>query len=189
MGRMVGVHETWSRHAFTVEEVERMVATGVLLADAHVELLDGDLVEVSPQGPEHAARHTVLRDRLSAAYRGLGHVRDQCPLLADTTNLPEPDLAVVFGEPLDYLAAHPRGSDALLVIELSVSSQRLDRAKASTYARAGVATYWLIDVVARAIEEYRGPAEHGYLQRRSLGLDAVIQLPGLALRWRIDSLV
>jgi Uma2 family endonuclease len=189
VGMASALDTSWRRHAFTVDELERMVATGVLAADAHVELLEGDLVEMSPQGPEHAARHTGLRDRLIAAYAELGHVRDQCPLFAGPLSLPEPDLAVVLGPALDYIDAHPHGTDTLLVIEVAVSSQRLDRAKAITYACAGVPAYWVVDLVARTIEIHHEPTPDGYRHHRVLGPDEELELPGLDARWRVGSLL
>jgi len=186
---MAGAFDTaWQRHRFTVDEVERMVATGVLGEDAHVELLDGDLVEVSPQGPVHAALHTDLRERLAAAYAGRGHVRNQCPLRAGPIDLPEPDLAVVRGVPRDWLDQHPRGSDALLVVEVALTSQVLDQKKAGIYAAGGVAVYWLLDVEQRTLTEHGEPTPQGFGRRRVLADSDEVALPGLSVRWRVDDL-
>jgi Putative restriction endonuclease len=114
-----------------------MVEAGVIGPDEPLELLEGRLVLVSPQGPPHASLVGALAEKLRAAY-GAGHaVREEKPLeLPDS--LPGPDVAVVHGAQLDYAARHPNAGDALLVVEVAVTSQALDHEKARIYARAGV---------------------------------------------------
>jgi Uma2 family endonuclease len=190
MGEMAIAQDTvWPRHAFTVDEVLRMVASGILDEDAHVELLEGDLVEVSPQGPEHAARHTTLRDLLTVAYAGIGHVRDQCPLVASKISLPEPDLAVIRGGSRDYVARHPTGADAILVVEVAITSQKLDRRKIGIYAAAGVAEYWLIDLPRGTLDRFAAPGPEGYATHLVVGMDDTVQLPEIAAQHRIRDLL
>lgn len=190
MGEMAIAQDTaWPRHAFTVDEVLRMVDSGILDEDAHVELLEGDLVEVSPQGPEHAARHTTLRDHLTIAYAGVGHVRDQCPLVASKFSLPEPDVAVIRGGSKDYETRHPTGADAILVVEVAITSQKLDRRKIGIYAAAGVAEYWLIDLPKRTLDRFRDPGPAGYALHDVLSLDEHVQLPGITALHRIRDLL
>jgi Uma2 family endonuclease len=190
MGEVATREDTaWPRHAFTVDEVLRMVATGSLDEDAHVELLEGDLVEVSPQGPEHAARHTTLRDLLIREYAGLGHVRDQCPLVASKISLPEPDLAVIRGSARDYLVRHPTGADAILVVEVAITSQRLDRRKIGIYAAAGVPEYWLVDLPRGTLDRFATPGPDGYAAHVVLSFEDTIGLPGLAAQHRIRDLL
>lgn len=188
-GMGIAQETAWPRHAFTVDEVLRMVESGILDEDAHVELLEGDLVEVSPQGPEHAARHTTLRDLLTREYAGVGHVRDQCPLVASKISLPEPDLAVIRGSSRDYVVRHPTGADAIVVIEVAVTSQRLDRRKIGIYAAAGVAEYWLVDLPKGTLDRFATPGPDGYAEHIVLGMDDSIGLPGLAATHRIRDLL
>lgn len=178
------------RRRFTVDEVNRMVEEGILGEDEPVELLEGELVIVSPQDPRHAACLVTLTERLAEAYRGVAHVRPQVPLDARPHSLPEPDLAVVKGRPGDYSDRHPSGGDALLVIEIARTSRPIDRRKAGIYAGAGVPVYWLIDLAARQVEMFWGPAGRGaFDQRRVLGPDDHIELPGVDLRWLVADLV
>jgi Uma2 family endonuclease len=150
------------RHRLTVADVERMVESGILGEDAAVELLEGELVAVSPQGPAHTSAKAVLAERLRRAFAGDAYVRDQDPLHCGRFSLPEPDLAVVRGRPEDHRARHPRGDEARLVIEVSRTTQRVDRAKALVYARAAVPEYWLVDVDARIVLVHREPHDDGY---------------------------
>jgi Uma2 family endonuclease len=171
MGEMAIAQDTaWPRHAFTVDEVLRMV-------------------EVSPQGPEHAARHTTLRDHLTIAYAGVGHVRDQCPLVASTFSLPEPDVAVIRGSSRDYVTRHPTGSDAILVVEVAITSQKLDRRKIGIYAAAGVAEYWLVDLPKGTLDRFRTPGPDGYAAHDVLGMEDRVQLPDIAAQHRIRDLL
>ena len=164
------------RRRFTIDEVARMVDAGVLGEDEPLELIEGELIVVPPQGPEHAERVTRLTMLLAPRYVGRADVRVQCPLDLDAINQPEPDLAVVHPTP----GRHPRGADVLVVIEISKSSQALDRTKVGLYARGGVPIYWRIDLVARRVEEHTHPTAAGeYGVTRVYGARDTIALPEL----------
>ena len=137
----------------TLDQYERMVEHGVLGEDDRVELLDGLLVTVSPQGALHAATLTRLTDwAYDAIDRSRFAIRVQVPLRCLPASEPEPDLALV--PTGDYAAQHP--SDAALVVEVSVSSAPVDLGvKRSVYARSGVAEYWVVRPVARVIRVHR----------------------------------
>ena len=177
------------RRLFTVDEVMQMVEQGILDEGEHVELLEGELVVVTPQGPPHGATVAELHERLAEAYRGTAHVRAQLPFIAGPRSLPEPDLAVVSGRPLDYRTRHPAASDAHLVVEVAYTSQRLDRRKARVYAQAGAAVYWIVDLERRQVEVFTAPTPDGYHRHEVLGADREIDLPGLGLRWPVADVV
>lgn len=129
-------------------EYERMVEDG-LFADERVELLQGVIVEMSPQGTRPAATVQRLTATLVPALVGRAQVRIQLPLAVDESSLPEPDVAVV--APGDYDRAHP--TTAPLVVEVAETSINKDRlVKAEIYARAGIGEYWIVDLAAGVIE-------------------------------------
>jgi Uma2 family endonuclease len=99
--------------------------------------------------------------------------------------LPEPDVAVVTRADGGYARRHPTGTDAILVVELAWSSQDEDRKKAKIYARSGVSTYWLVDLAARKLEIHTIPGDEGYGDVTTLGDDATVALPGLAIVWSV----
>jgi Uma2 family endonuclease len=177
------------RHRFTVDDVDRMVASGVLGEDDRVELLDGELVDMSPPGPEHAAIDSQVRDLLRRAFGDGFHVRDQQPLGLGEHSRPEPDLAVIPGRPLDWRAKHPSGSDARLVVEVSFSTQTIDRAKALLYARGRVPTYWMLDVEARTLTVHDDPSEIGYRRIAVLRDADQLEIPGTNVRVRVADLL
>ncbi|MBA2321966.1 MAG: Uma2 family endonuclease, partial [Deltaproteobacteria bacterium] len=107
------------RRRFSADEVLRMVETGILGEDEPVELLDGELVTVTPQGPMHRALAVVVHDLLRAAFGEGVHVQDHSPIAAEPYSLPEPDVAVIRGAARDFLERHASGADVVLAVEIS----------------------------------------------------------------------
>jgi Uma2 family endonuclease len=163
-------------HRLDVETYGRMVDSGALEGEP-VELLEGLLVEVmSPQSAEHAMVIERLTRHLGPAQAWL---RVQLPLEVPPDSVPEPDLALVEGEPVP--GRHPR--TVLLAVEVSFSSPRIDRGiKAELYARAGVPTYWLVDVLGEAVEVRSDPGPGGYrgCVLYALGTTVPSPAPGVA---------
>jgi len=184
--------QTLPRRKFTREDYYRLAELGVLREDERVELIEGEILQMAPIGPEHVAATHSLYDRLRRVF-GKGYVvRMQSPLsLGDSE--PQPDLAVVAGSPSDFQHAHP--THAVLVIEVAQSSLPYDReVKSSLYARAGIPDYWVLDLENRRLEVYRDPVESldapfGYAYRTRLVLSprdtiAPLARPERALRVR-----
>ncbi len=141
---------------WTRQEYERMVGAGVFPPGERVELVDGEVLKMTPQGSVQATAVRLTEDILRVVF-GPGHdVRVQMPLALDPSSEPEPDVAVVLGSPRDYRDAHP--TSALLVVEVADTTLLYDREqKASLYARAGVADYWIVNLLDRGVEVYRDP--------------------------------
>ncbi len=149
-------------------EYDRLVDLGTF-AGERIELLDGLLVVREPQGSRHAAIVAHTGRVLSSAFGPGWHARLHSPLALDDDSEPEPDVAIMSGEPRDYLNAHP--STAALVVEVADSSLRLDRRlKGGLYARGGLRDYWVVNLVERVLEVHRDPqaspdAPYGWLYR------------------------
>ena len=142
----------WSR-----KEYDRLIDLGVFQPGDPIELIGGELVVAEPQGAPH---YTSIQKTARALGRVFGpswNVRTQGPMGLDEESEPEPDVAVVPGEPEDYGSAHPSRAD--LVVEVAESSLAFDRDhKGSVYARAGIPDYWIVNLVDRVLEVYRQPA-------------------------------
>jgi len=138
---------------FTRREYCDMAATG-MFEGQRVELIDGEILRMSPQSSPHAAAIALLHEWLTLALAGRFTIRGQMPLVVAERSEPEPDLAVIPGAAKDQ-RDHPR--TALLVIEVSSTTLDYDRRKAGLYASAGVSEYWIINLSARQIEVYRQP--------------------------------
>jgi Uma2 family endonuclease len=141
----------WSRI-----EYDRLIDLGVFQPGDPIELIGGELLVAEPQGAPH---YTSIRKTARALERAFGpswDVRIQGPIGLDDESEPEPDVAVVPGDPEDYRTSHP--TRAALVVEVSESSLAFDRGrKGSVYARAGILDYWIVNLVDRVLEVYREP--------------------------------
>jgi Uma2 family endonuclease len=153
---------------FTTDEFHRMAQAGILAEDDRVELIDGEVVRMSPIG----SRHASCVDRLNAFFtHRLGAraiVRVQSPILLNRRSEPQPDLALLKPRGDFYATRHPGPADVLLVVEVIDSSAEYDRAlKLPLYARASIAEVWLIDLVRNDIEVYRRPALRAYRDQQT----------------------
>ncbi len=157
---------------WTRDEYYRIASSGVF-AERRVELIRGEVIEMTPQDGRHATGVT-LADRILQRVLGDGFVvRSQLPLALGLDSDPEPDIAIVEGDPRDYVEEHPSG--AVLVVEISSSSLGHDRTtKMSLYAEAGIPEYWIVNLVDRNLEVYRQPAADGYAERRVVGATETI---------------
>lgn len=170
MGR-VAATETYA-HRLTTERYERLVRSGAL-DDTHVELVEGLLVEVTPQGPEHAALVQWLTRRFAARAELL---RVQLPLAVAEGFEPEPDIALA-----EQPSPRRHPTTAALVVEVAVTSLELDIAKLPGYAAGDVQQVWLVDVPSRAVHTHRRPAGEAYARRAVLTGDDRLEpsVPGL----------
>lgn len=179
------------RRRFSVDDVMRMVEAGILTEDDHVELIDGELLVMTPEGPEHRTMKNDLRERLATAYGARFHLLDQDPIQTGDRSLPEPDLTVVRGRPRDYLERQVLAADTVLIVEVTKTSHRRDRAKVEVYARGGAPSYWLLDLDARCLEVHHDPdPETGrYRDVARLTEHEAVQLPELATSWSVASML
>ena len=137
-------------------EYDRLIECGFFQPGDPVELLGGQLIVAEPQGNRHYATIRAVDEALRAAFGPGWDIRPQAPVALDDESEPEPDVSVVPGTFRDYVGGHP--SRPVLVVEVSVSSLALDRGrKAGLYARAGLADYWIVNLVDRVLEVYREP--------------------------------
>ena len=143
-------------HRWRRVEYERLIETGFFRPGHPVELVGGQLIVAEPPGSRHFAAVQAMEEALRKAFGPGWQVRGQGPLALDDESEPEPDVAVVPGSFRDYVAGHP--SQPALVVEISESSLALDQDhKGSLYARAGVADYWIVNLVDQALELHRDP--------------------------------
>lgn len=147
---------------WTYEDWERMVAGGVLDEDERVELVDGDLVRMTPIGHRHIYAVNLLTEFLAEQARGRAILQVQSPLKFNAGEGLVPDL-VLLRMHADRYRSHPAGPwDALLVVEVSDSSLARDLAKAEPYARAAIPEYWIVDVNRPAVRVHLAPVGGEY---------------------------
>jgi Uma2 family endonuclease len=145
-------------HHWSRVQYDRLIAVGFFQPRDPIELIGGQLVVAEPQGTYHFTAIQAVEEVLRATFGPGWQVRGQGPVALDYESEPEPDVAVVPGSFRDYAAEHP--SRPVLVVEVSESSLRFDRYhKGSVYARAGLADYWILNLVDRVLEVYRDPVQ------------------------------
>jgi Uma2 family endonuclease len=155
---------------FSRHEYHEMARTGILRPEERVELIHGEILAMTPQGTPHAAFIDFLDTQLQRAFGDGVAVRTQHPLALGETSEPEPDVAVVPGQPLDYVHAHP--TTALLIVEVAGTSLSLDRTvKALLYAEHGIPEYWIVNINDRQLEVFRNPSSSVYETHKILRAD------------------
>jgi Uma2 family endonuclease len=141
---------------WTRREYDRMAEAGIFSQEDRVQLIEGDIITMTPQNSPHASAIGKTERTLERLFGTSVWVRVQMPLIVDPDSEPEPDLVVVPGTPDDYRDEHPRS--ALLVVEVSDTTLALDRdRKRVIYARAGIQEYWIVNLAERCLEVYRDP--------------------------------
>jgi Uma2 family endonuclease len=173
------------RHRLTVHDYHRLGTAGILRRDDRVELLEGQLVDMSPIGPRHALAVDALTELLVVAAAGHATVRVQGPIVLDDISEPQPDFALL-RRPWDgYPHAHPRPPDVHLLIEVSDSSLEFDLGpKLELCARAGIGEFWVVDVTASRVLVHRRPKDGRYGSVTIAGLSDTLEveaLPGVTI--------
>jgi Uma2 family endonuclease len=157
------VAESLVRHRFSVDDYYRIAEAGILNEDSRVELIEGEIVEMTAVGARHAACVMRLNHLLAARAAGRAIVNVQNPVRLSAFSEPQPDLALLRPRDDFYARAHPGPQDVLLVIEVAETSSATDRGvKAPLYAGAGIAEMWLVDLNQGVVEAFRDPSPGGY---------------------------
>ena len=158
------------RRRFTVEEFHQMAAAGILGEDDRVELLEGEIVRMSPIGKGHAACVKRLNRWFGERLAGRVLVSVQDPIRLGDRSEPEPDIALLRPRSDDYAQSLPTARDVFLVIEVADTSDVPDRdVKLPIYARAGIPETWLVRLPNRTVEVHRDPGPNGYASVTTLG--------------------
>ena len=156
-----------TRHRFTVADYYRMAEAGIFHEDSRVELIDGEIVDITPIGPRHSRGVNRLTERLIVKLQGAAYVSIQNPVSLDEHNEPEPDLVVAKRRADDYAGGHPTPGDVHLIVEVADSSAEYQRqTKALLYAGAGIPDYWVLDVGRDHVLVLRDPTDAGYATTR-----------------------
>jgi Uma2 family endonuclease len=147
-----------TRHLISVDVFHRMGETGILGSADRVELIDGEIIDMSPIGALHAAIVDVLARHFGRRVGETVFVRCQNPLRLDDMSEPEPDITILRPRTDFYTTAHPGPADVLLVIEVADTSLAYDLGvKVPLYARHGIPEVWVIDAMTRRTRLFRKP--------------------------------
>ena len=179
----------WPVRRFSVEEYRQLGECGVLTPEDRVKLLEGWIVPKMNQRPAHRFAAGMLNEwlqrNLPPGYFGLC----QLPITTPSSE-PEPDLSVIRGTRRDFRQSHPTGTDCRLVIEVADASVLRDRHKAAIYAAAGVAEYWILNLIENQLEQYSqvGAESYDSLQTRGVTETVALQLGEVNLQLELSTL-
>ena len=168
------------RRWFSVEEFDRMIRTGILAEDERVELIEGEIVKMSPIEKLHAA---CVKRITAHFYRLVGRyvtISVQDPVHLNDFSRPQPDVFLLKPRDDFYVQAHPTPDDILLIVEVADTTINYDRkVKVPLYARAGISVVWLVDLQRDLIEIYAQPTNGAYQQVREAKRGDILTLESL----------
>lgn len=154
------------RHKFTVDDYYQMHEVGVLTEADRVELIDGEVCEMSPIDPIHSGTLNRLNYHLNVQLRTRAIVSVQNPVRLNDNNEPLPDLAVLCWRDDFYEQTHPMPADVLIAIEVANTSLAYDRKeKLPRYAAADIPEIWLVNIARQTVEQYTKPINGQYTER------------------------
>lgn len=166
----------------SVSEYHKMMDAGIFAEDDRLELINGQIVYMSPIGSFHAAMVRKLDDLLHSTLRNDALISAQNPVSIPDFSEPEPDIAILKRREDYYAGGHPEPQDILLIIEVADSSLESDRnTKLPLYALAGIPAYWIINLLDQQIEMYHTPAGNIYKVREIATMKDRVSLDSLEL--------
>lgn len=157
------------KRLFTTAEYYTMLQAGILTEDDRVELIEGEILQMTPIGSRHAG---CVKDLVGIFTQGLGSrivLGVQDPIHLNDFSAPQPDLSVLHPREDKYRRSHPGPSDVFLLIEVADTTTGHDRSlKVPLYSRCGIAECWLLDLPAGVLDVHRDPTPDGYRTRHRL---------------------
>lgn len=167
------------RRKFTVQQYHKMIESGILTEDDRVQLIRGEIIEMSPIGTKHAACVKCLNKLLSSKLGDRVLIAIQDPVELDEHSEPQPDVALLKPRDDFYATAHPQPQDIFLLIEVADSTILYDREeKIPLYAQANITVVWLVDINAQIVEVYQQPTATGYQYLQKFTGGETLSIPG-----------
>ena len=161
---------------WTIDQYHQLVNAGMLI-DRQVELLAGNIVEMSPEGMFHAVYCGDAVDYLKQLLGNRAKVREAHPISLPNNSEPEPDIAVVRPSPNRYLDHHPYPEDIFWLVEYADSTLAKDlNTKQQIYAAAGILEYWIVNLQASELIVLREPQSAGYAMETRLAEGSIAPL-------------
>ena len=151
------------KRQFNIQDYHQMVVAGILSEDERVELIQGEIVKMSPVGIRHAICVNRLNRLFSQVLGDRAIVAVQDPVELSNLSEPQPDVALLKPRDDFYATGHPQPQDILLLVEVADTTIESDRAiKIPLYASSGISEVWLVDVNQQVVEIFREPTANSY---------------------------
>ncbi|MEO0895393.1 MAG: Uma2 family endonuclease [Bacteroidota bacterium] len=168
------------RLRLSISQYNKMIDAGILTENDKVELINGEIIQMSPIGHKHITTVNRLNMLFASQFAPEAIVSIQNPVQLGTYNEPEPDVVLIKGPFKRYKNRKPALEDVFVIIEVADSSLRFDREiKASMYAKENVPMYWIVNVEEDTVEVYTQPTPTGYIQCELSTVNDKIDISGL----------
>ncbi|HCQ21700.1 MAG: Uma2 family endonuclease [Aphanizomenon sp.] len=165
------------RHQFTVKQFHQIAESGILSENERVELIRGEMIDMSPIGTRHSGCVLFLSNLLILLLGGRALINVQNPVELDETSEPKPDIALLKPRPDFYRNSHPQPEDIFLLIEVTDTIVKYDReVKIPLYAEANIPEIWLLDVNQEVVEVYQNPLQGVYQNAEKLVKNQVLSI-------------
>lgn len=165
------------RYQFTVKQFHQMAESGILSENDRVELIRGEMIDMSPIGRRHAGCVNRLVNFLIQLLGKQIVLAPQNPVELDETSEPQPDIALLKPRPDFYRNSHPQPEDIFLLIEVADTTVKYDReVKIPLYAEANIHEVWLVDVNQEVVEVYRNPLQGVYQDVQMLVKNQILSI-------------
>ncbi len=169
---------------FTINEYHRLIELGFLTEGDRIELIRGELIQMTAKGTRHTVCSSILCRQLDRLAGDRAVIRGQDPITLPNQSQPEPDVVIARGTDEDYLDHHPYAENILLVIEISDKTLDYDQTtKLSLYAEAGISHYWIVNLPDRQLERHSLPYQNAqskfsYLNKQISLSNQSVPIPG-----------
>ena len=149
---------TTTRRKFSINEYHQLIDLGFFTENDRIELIRGEIIEMSPKRTPHSVCNSLLWKQLYELVGKQAEIRVQEPIILSSNSEPEPDVVIAKKKTDNYLSGHPTVEDIILAIEISDSTLQYDReTKLPLYAEAGINNYWIVNLVDNRLEVYTNP--------------------------------
>jgi len=177
------------RHLFTIADYHKMGAAGIL-PERGIELINGEIIKMSPIGSKHNASVNKLNRLLAKILDEQIIIQGQGPFIANDLSEPEPDIALLKYREDFYENELPHGKDIFLIIEVADTTFTYDtKVKLPLYAQSGIPEYWVIDLNKKQVHVYWDMLENAYQQSKVYRSGEVIHAQGIALEIEVAQIV
>ena len=177
------------RKKFTTEEYHQLADVGILKPTDRVELINGEIVHMSPIKSTHASINDDLVESLILALNGQAIIKAQNPIKLGKYSEPEPDIVIAKYQSHKYRHKHPKPKDIHWIIEVSDTTLKKDRTvKKKMYLDAGISEYWIINIPDECIEVYRDLKDGDYQTVEIAENNDIVEFKSLGFKLAVNSL-
>ena len=175
-------------YKWSVEDYHQIIESGILEGKS-VELIEGEIVAMSPEKPIHSSRIDTISDYLRDVLRGIAKVREAHPITLDNSE-PEPDIAIVRFEDNNYATRHPYPQDIYWLVEVSNKTLTKDlKEKSVIYARNGIQEYWVIDLLNNKLWVFTNSQQDGYLNKQEITTGKIKPIAFSKINIKVENLL